>query len=495
MGESFVCYDSGEPHVIVSQVRQVTPIGNVIVSNAYQAAGADALTEQERYRLEMVQRMIVTNLNRSRQSRIVEQLKYWDEDGYTNLRYYFKQISDMKEAGRLKRKTAARINIKHFSLVNQQVGRSAGDMVLRRYISTVVTAMGPGALISRLGGDNFVLLFDTDKLAEVMRVLSGMSVKYDDDQRIEVSAVAGMYTISESDNVPHPGYIMERIITAYLAAKRENTNDVVFYTKKLEEERQRSLLVQKRYKIGISNEEFKVYYQPKVDIETKTVVGAEALCRWISDGELIPPAYFIPELERGLDICQLDFYMLDHVCWNIRGWLDEGMPVVPISVNISRRNLFSPDLFTHIMSIIDKYSIPHRLIEIELTETTTDVEFKDLKRLVGQLQRAGVATSVDDFGVGYSSLNLIKQIPWNVLKLDKSILPDDENDMEREIRLFGYIVSAAHEMGLKCIAEGVETEAQLDIMKQCGCRYVQGYVFDRPMPVSEFEKRLMIGNY
>ena len=147
------------------------------------------------------------------------------------------------------------------------------------------------------------------------------------------------------------------------------------------------------------------------------------------------------------------------------------------------------------MSIIDKYSIPHRLIEIELTETTTDVEFKDLKRLVGQLQRAGVATSVDDFGVGYSSLNLIKQIPWNVLKLDKSILPDDENDMEREIRLFGYIVSAAHEMGLKCIAEGVETEAQLDIMKQCGCRYVQGYVFDRPMPVSEFEKRLMIGNY
>ncbi len=147
------------------------------------------------------------------------------------------------------------------------------------------------------------------------------------------------------------------------------------------------------------------------------------------------------------------------------------------------------------MEVIDQYDIPHRFIEIELTETTTDVEFKDLKKLVNNLQNAGIGTSVDDFGIGYSSLNLIKQIPWDVLKLDKSIVPASGEDIERGTRLFGHIVAMAHEIGLKCIAEGVETTDQLKIMKAYGCRYVQGYVFDKPMPVDEFEKRLVMGAY
>ena len=171
------------------------------------------------------------------------------------------------------------------------------------------------------------------------------------------------------------------------------------------------------------------------------------------------------------------------------------MPVVRISVNLSRRHMMDPDLFEHIVEIIDQHSIPHDLIEIELTETTTDVEFKDLKRVVTQLQDAGINASVDDFGIGYSSLNLIKQIPWDVLKLDKSIIPSKGEDVERGSKMFAHVISMAHEIGMKCVAEGIETEEQLDIMRHYGCRIAQGFLFDKPLPVDDFEQRLALGNY
>jgi EAL domain-containing protein (putative c-di-GMP-specific phosphodiesterase class I) len=200
---------------------------------------------------------------------------------------------------------------------------------------------------------------------------------------------------------------------------------------------------------------------------------------------------FIPVLERSRDICRLDFYMLDHVCRDVRRWLDEGKHVKRISVNLSRRHMKDPDLFTHIVEIIDRNNVPRGLIEVELTETTTDVEFKDLKRVVSELQEAGIAASVDDFGVGYSSLNLIKQIPWDVLKLDKSILPTGGEDIERGTRMFAHVIAMAHEMGLICVAEGVETEEQLSLMKEYGCRIAQGFLFERPIPAEDFEKWLL----
>ena len=146
------------------------------------------------------------------------------------------------------------------------------------------------------------------------------------------------------------------------------------------------------------------------------------------------------------------------------------------------------DLLEHLMEIIDRNNVPHEYIEVELTETTTDVEFRDLKRVVGGLRDTGVCTSVDDFGIGYSSLNLIKELPWKVLKIDKSILPVNSED-ERSV-MFKYVVAMAKEMGLECIAEGVETDEQVDILKKNGCDFAQGFRFARPMPMDEFEKKL-----
>ena len=149
--------------------------------------------------------------------------------------------------------------------------------------------------------------------------------------------------------------------------------------------------------------------------------------------------------------------MLDKVCKDIRRWMDEGRQIVCVSVNFSRRHMVDLCLVDHIIEIVDRNRVPHEYIEIELTETTTDVEFEDLKRIVSGLQKEGFCTSVDDFGIGYSSLKLIKEIPWNVLKVDKSFLPEtEEPDQSRRSVMFRHLISMAQELGLKCITEGVE---------------------------------------
>ncbi len=149
------------------------------------------------------------------------------------------------------------------------------------------------------------------------------------------------------------------------------------------------------------------------------------------------------------------------------------------------------DLLDKIISVIDKYEVPHEYIEIELTETTTDVLFRDLRRVVCGLQEQGIWTAVDDFGVGYSSLNLIREIPWNVLKVDKGFVPkpdEDENSVANI--MFRHVIALAHDMGMKCVIEGVESIDQLDILKKSNCYIAQGYFFDRPLPLEEYEERL-----
>ncbi|MBP0966646.1 MAG: EAL domain-containing protein, partial [Oscillospiraceae bacterium] len=288
----------------------------------------------------------------------------------------------------------------------------------------------------------------------------------------------------------------DRIIAASQAARSGANARVVYYDAALHEGRERFMRIQQRFPDALRNEEFHVYYQPKIDLKTGALAGAEALCRWYRDGQIITPDDFIPTLEMNAEICKLDFYMLDHVCRDIRRWLDEGREVVRISVNLSRRHIMDYDLLQNIIDIMERNGVPSQYLEIELTETTTDVEFRALKRLVTGLQNAGICTSVDDFGVGYSSLNLIREIPWDVLKIDRSFLPEqqDEPDSPRSV-MFRHVIAMAKELGLSCIAEGVETQSQVEMLQENQCVLAQGYFFDRPLPAAEFEQRLRERRY
>ncbi len=248
--------------------------------------------------------------------------------------------------------------------------------------------------------------------------------------------------------------------------------------------------VEELFDKAISEEEFKVYYQPKVNLKTYEPTGAEALCRWIHDGKVIPPDEFIPILEQSQKIETLDFYMLDHMCQDLRRWIDEGRNVVQISVNLSRINVGQDRLLERIIETIDTYDIPHSLIQVELTETSAELGFDELRDLVLGLRDAGISTAVDDFGTGYSSLKLISDLPWNVLKVDKSLLHEAEREGSSEHLMLCHIISMVRDMGMECIVEGVETPDDVKLLKDNNCFVAQGYYFDRPISCEYFEQLL-----
>lgn len=204
---------------------------------------------------------------------------------------------------------------------------------------------------------------------------------------------------------------------------------------------------------------------------------------------------FIPQLEREGSVCRLDYYVLEETCRFIRKRLDEGKKVPCISVNFSRRHLEEDYLVKKIVNVIDKYGIDHGYIEIELTESEDFQNYEIMSEIVDGLRSEGIATSIDDFGTGYSSLNMIKKVDLNVIKIDKSFIPMETEypGKETDMVMFVSIVDLVRKLGKKTIAEGVETKEQLRYLRQVGCDIVQGYVFDKPMPESEFEVRLEQG--
>lgn len=496
-GDTFVCYDSGKPSVEKRSIRMFTSTMMIGISSVYQEEGAEPWTEEESERIEMIQNMMLLHLNKVRLGAVVEKLTFLDDDGYFNSRYFVSNLEKLGHAGSLKGKVVFRFNLRHFSLINHQIGRAAGDLAMRNFFSLVQETGGEGCIAARMGGDNFLLLCDEKNRMAVEKVLLGAPVVFDSNtsERVVISATAGAMIIPEHFEFSEANDIMDKVTSTFQDASRNNV-EILYCDDDMMAEKERIMRIQQLFPIALEREEFLVYYQPKIDVFGNVLAGAEALCRWYHGGKIVPPLEFIPVLERNFDICKLDFYMLDHVCQDIRRWLDEGKEVVRVSVNLSRKHMMDADLYNRIVEIVDRNNVPHKYIEIELTETTTDVEFRDLKRVVNGLQSSGIFTSVDDFGIGYSSLNLIREIPWNVLKVDKSFLPtESENEMSRSSVMFKHVVAMAHELGLECVAEGVETKEQISLLKKNSCNIAQGFYFDRPLPVEDFEKRLEVRRY
>ena len=491
-GETMISYDLGVESRPVHTVRVVTKLMSITTMTVYMAVEEPPLTEEELYRVDLTMRTALAFISRNRLQIIAEELAFYDDMGYRNIRSYYNYISWRGQPGGLDNMAAICFNLRHFSIVNDEYGRQTGDAVLRAHYEAVGNMVGQNGIISRLGGDSFVCICSTDTLPKLLEFLNEGSVVFDGKgSRLTISASAGIFVIPKGFAVNNPDDIMGRIMQAYNTAKQGSHGSIVYYSDKLSETREHAKRIQQQFPEALKNGEFKVFFQPKVNTYTGQLSGGEALCRWVRDGRIVPPMDFIPILEETSDICKLDFYMLDQVCRSIRRWLDEGRRAVRISVNLSRRHMVNKRLLETIIEIIDRNKVPHEYIEIELTETTTDVEFKDLQRVVCGLQEQNIYTSVDDFGMGYSSLNLIRVIPWNVLKVDRSFLPlDDEDSTSIRSIMFKHVVAMTKEMGLECIVEGVETPAQLAVLKENSCELAQGFLFDRPLPMEEFEKRL-----
>ena len=497
-GEVFCDVDRHVEGKVAMEIRIVTATKAVVKGALYKAVDAEPFTEEEEQQLDLLLGLILGYVSRLRLVRTVERFVFTDDDGYPNFRAFARQVIMNNEKRKLPGMLAVHLDLHNFAMVNQEVGRENGDKVMRNYFQMLAKYTGDKGVVGRLGGDKFLGLFPPEAEVEVLEILSGIPVPFEDngERKIVVSASAGIFRIPEGFVFRHQGDVMEKIMIASAFAKRSDEEVIVFYDDNMRSMNDRMKWVQGQFRQALMAEEFKVFYQPKVNVETREIVGAEALCRWFHEGRIIPPMDFIPVLEQNMDICDLDFYMLDHVCKDIRRRREEGRHVVRVSVNLSRKHLVDVDLHKHIMEIIDRNEIPHHLIEIELTETTTDVHFRDLKQVVSDLQEEGVSMAVDDFGIGYSSLSLIREIPWDVLKIDRCFLPvDDDQSSSITNVMFRHVASLARDLGIECVVEGVETEKQLEMLRNNGCSIAQGFYFDRPLPVDEFDQILDLGSY
>lgn len=409
---------------------------------------------------------------------------------------FFQQCGKLISMNQIDKYDAFYFNIKNFKYVNNVLPLSSENDVLRIYADKVKRFLLPSEYLAHFGGDNFGALILRERATDFLSYISDLEIDfhYDDkDYQFTFGATIGA---AHPDHIKDPRRVMVYINAAYVMA-RQRHHLIEYYNDELYSEiiLQKNILAQ--FKPAIQNREFVIYYQPKVNVDTKILCGAEALVRWQKNDELISPFKFIPVLEKDGSICELDFYVLDSVCYFLRRIIDDGIEPIKISSNFSRYHLTNKNLARDIVTIIDKYHLPHELIEVEITESEDFRDYAIMEHLVRTLSDEGISTSIDDFGTGYSSLNMLKKIDLNLIKIDKSFIPleTEYQNKDKDFIMFRHIVSLANALGMNTIAEGVETETQFEYLKEVHCNMVQGYLFDKPLPEDEFIKRLKNRQY
>lgn len=496
-GEVMIDYDDGRKGEVVLAKRYITPSSTVIKGTLYRPADSWPLSTDEIKKLDIIIRALLSFVSRNRLQSVVEKIAFYDESGYPNIRNFSRYLDKANEAGTLHGNTLIIYNLRNFTLVNRDLGKDVGDTIIRGFYDHMKTVIDQNGHICRLGGDNFICIVKKEYTSEVLETLKGHPIVYgNDDARIMISACAGVYEIPDDYDFVRPNELIGPVYSAMLEAKTETDETIVHVTQKHSSDKEKIQRIRSVFPDSLAKNEFKAFYQPKVDINSGNTVGAEALCRWKRKNSFILPGDFIPVLEQNKDICRLDFKMLETVCHDIRKWLDDEKPAPRVSVNLSRKHLLDVDLVENLVKIIDEEKIPHHLIEFEFTETTSDTGMLHLRRIVDELHAYGIAVAVDDFGMGYSSLNLIREIKWDVLKLDKDFLPDDD-EPENSVTstMYRHVASMAHDIGLETVTEGVETKGQVETLRRNKCTIAQGFYFDKPMIADEFETRMSEGYY
>ncbi len=390
------------------------------------------------------------------------------------------------------------LNTHNFKYVNKVLPYQKADEVMWLYIRQLLCGICEDECVARLGGDNFVAVIRKENAGAFIRRINDVSVKYKDaveEKNFNFGATIGA---AELTGVQNPGEVMARISSAYQAARQKESNEVVYFSEDLHKEIMRRKEVIADFHRGVEKKEFEVYYQPKVKTADRQLCGAEALVRWRKpDGSLVPPMEFIPILEKEGSVCILDFYVLDKVCAFLSRCIREHKPLYKISVNFSKRHMENPHLVSEIVAVADSYKVPHEWIEVELTESEDAKDYIVMSNLIDKLKAEGISVSVDDFGTGYSSLNMLKMIKTDILKVDKSLIPFGRynSDNQKDCIMFESIVALAKALGFQVVAEGVETLRQYEYMRDAGCDMIQGYYFDKPLPMDEYLNRLVFGQY
>lgn len=388
-------------------------------------------------------------------------------------------------------------DIENFKLVNDLYGLKMGNKFLihfaKYFEKRLNDEFGDKAVIGRIEGDKFaaILPYQENKNQNHFKKIVDEVNKF--EININLIVRFGIYIIN--DLKLDFSAMMDRAIIAHDESKSRYDKYFAYYDNQMIQKLINEQMILNDMGKSLINGDFVPYFQPKYDLKTEKIVGAEALVRWIHPTRgFLAPNEFIPIFEKNGFITSLDKYMYLETCKRIRKWIDKGYNVVPVSVNLSRADLYSSEFMEQLVIIANEYKVPIKYLHLEITETLYTEDSKQIIAMVEQLKKSGFLIEMDDFGSGYSSLNMITDLPIDILKMDMKFLDKlDNNDIVKERNnIIEFVISLAKLLKLKIIAEGVETSKQANMLREMGCDIAQGYYYDKPLKDEDFEKRINI---
>ena len=431
----------------------------------------------------------------------IKNIAYTDPlTGYANFAKFKEDGKEMLKNASPGEYYMACADIVGFRYINDAFGYDMGDQILIEITKNIAELLNEGEIFSRISGDKFVILTKRDlsetdnelfiyKLTERISTIGPLAKSH-----IRLEIQMGIYKIQPNDiEELSLNAMYDRCLIALYSIEHSDTGIAVYdssiYNEQLEKKN-----IESRMHEALQNGEFRVYVQPKYRTSNGKLAAGEALIRWVDPEKgLIPPVKFIPLFEQNRFVHDVDLYVMEVVARFLRMRLNEGLPVVPISLNISPVEITMPNFKESYISIKDKYDIPDKLIELEFTEGIFFDDEKYFQEIIKDFQNHGFTCSIDDFGSGYSSLNILKSLPVDTLKLDRIFFKESDN-IARDRSVVRSVVSMARALNIKTVAEGVETIETVDFLKLIGCTLIQGYIYSKPLPLTEFEERLNTEN-
>ena len=399
--------------------------------------------------------------------------------------YLYTAIETAKETGQ--QLTVLFLDLDHFKYVNDSLGHQSGDLLLKKIAARLLICLRPQDIVSRLGGDEFVIILNNiheeeDIIEIIGRIRQQLSTNFilkEKEYLITTSIGISRY--------PENGDTVQKLIKgadiAMYAAKEQGRNNYQFCTNKMTEKAEFRGVLQSNLRNALENDEFILFYQPKIDVISQKIVGMEGLIRWQKPEGIILPGQFISAIENSDLIVSVSAWVLRTACIQNKLWQDLHLPNITMSVNLSVRNL-NPQLLLTVEKILAETNLDPQFVEIELTESVLMVNVENNILILRSLKEMGLKISIDDFGTGYSSLSYLKRFPIDVIKIDQSFVSDIET-VPSGTAIVTAIIAMAHSLDFKVIAEGVETHAQLKFLCEHGCDEIQGYYFSRPLDVTD----------
>lgn len=390
-------------------------------------------------------------------------------------------------------------NVKDFNMVNELFNHQTGNEHLCAITKRIEECKNWIYYGARCDNDNFALMIKDMPDDEIIEKLTDFfaPISYlKENPSYKIYYRCGVVTMMNCLNSGRR--VSDYAKIAQSLGKKNNQTEIIFYTKEMHDKVMYSKQIKAYLDTALKNEEFFIYLQPKINIETNALEGAEALVRWnFKTKEILSPAKFIPYFETDDSISKIDSFVLKTVCKKLNEWEKQDFKLCPISVNLSRKQIEKINIVDYLRDIVDSYEVDHSLIDFELTESATIDNAKSIQEILENLKSLGFKISVDDFGTGYSSFSLLKDIPCDTLKIDKSFVDnvvssDNDGVVFKDNVIIKHIISLSQELGYKCIAEGAETKEQVERLKEMGCKVVQGYYFSKPISMEEFEKKYLV---